>query len=99
MKSYVKEFDYPTKEGGVSSRRLYVMRENDSAVDGLELTYLDEATQKEVLEALKDHEVKNGFTKADSLIDGYKSEWGKAWRRYNKDKIVVKEEKEEEKAE
>lgn len=92
MKSYVKEFNYPTKEGTVSTRKLFVMRENDLAIDGLELTYLDEATQKEVLEALKDHDVKSSFTKADALIDNYKPEWGKAWRRYNKDKIVTNEE-------
>jgi predicted metalloendopeptidase len=95
MKSYVKEFVYPTKEGGTSERKLFVMRENATAMDGLELTYLDEATQKEVLEALKDHEVKDNFTKAESLIDNYKSEWGKAWRRYNKDKIIVPEAEQE----
>ena len=52
MKSYIKEFNYPTKDGNVSKRRLFVMRENAVAMDGLELTYLDEATQKKVLESL-----------------------------------------------
>ena len=95
MKSYVKKFVYPTKEGGTSERKLFVMCENATAMDGLELTYLDEATQKEVLEALKDYEVKDNFTKAELLIDNYKSEWGKAWRRYNKDKIIVPEAEQE----
>lgn len=88
MKSYVKEFNYPTREGEVSKRRLFVMRENDTAVDGLELTYLSEDTQKEIVEALKDHEVKDSFVKAESAIENYKSEWGSAWRRYNKSRIV-----------
>lgn len=88
MKSYVKEFNYPTKAGEVSKRRLFVMRENDTAVDGLELTYLNEDTQKEVVEALKDHEVKSSFMKAETGIDGYKPEWGVAWRRYNKNRMA-----------
>ena len=88
MKSYVKEFNYLTKTGEVSKRRLFVMRENDTVVDGLELTYLNEDVQKEVVEALKDHEVKNSFVKAETGIDGYKPEWGTAWRRYNKDRMV-----------
>ena len=93
MKSYIKEFNYPTKDGNISKRRLFVMRENAVAMDGLELTYLDEATQKKVLESLKDHEIRSDFLKSDFLksdakIDGYESEWGVAWRRYNKEKIV-----------
>lgn len=88
MKSYIKEFNYPTKDGGVSKRRLFVMRENAVAMDGLELTYLDEETQKKVIQALKNHEVRSDFTKSDSQIDGYESDWGVAWRRYNKEKIV-----------
>lgn len=88
MKSYIKEFNYPTKDGTVSKRRLFVMRENAVAMDGLELTYLDEETQKKVLESLKDHEVRSDFLKLDAKIDGYESDWGVAWRRYNKEKIV-----------
>lgn len=88
MKSYIKEFNYPTKDGNVSKRRLFVMRENAVAMDGLELTYLDEATQKKVLESLKDHEVRSVFLKSDAKIDGYERDWGVAWRRYNKEKIV-----------
>lgn len=92
MKSYIKEFNYPTKDGNVSKRRLFVMRENAVAMDGLELTYLDEATQKKVLESLKDHEVRSDFLKSDAKIDGYESDWGVAWRRYNKEKIVKNKE-------
>lgn len=88
MKSYIKEFNYPTKDGSVSKRRLFVMRENAVTMDGLELTYLDEATQKKVLESLKDHEVRSDFLKSDAKIDGYENDWGVAWRRYNKEKIV-----------
>lgn len=91
MKSYVKEFDYLNKKEEVTHRRLFVMRENDTAIDGIELTYLDEATQKKVLESLKDHEVRSDFLKSEAKIDGYDSEWGVAWRRYNKSNIVKKE--------
>ena len=40
----------------------------------------------DVTEALKDHEVKNVFTKGEP-IDGYDPAWGKAWRRYDKSKF------------
>ena len=91
MKSYVKEFTYPTKEGDVSHRKLFVMREDATAVDGIELTYLDEDVQKEVVSALKEHEIKDNFSKSEGEIDGYKSEWGKAWRRYTKARILPEE--------
>lgn len=94
MKSYIKEFKYHGTD-----RKLFVMRETSvmttdengnevdtGAVDGIELTYLDDETAKKVVEALKDHEVKNVFTKGEP-IEGYEPEWGKAWRRYDKTKF------------
>ena len=56
------------------------------AVDGIELAYLSEEDANKVVEALKDHEVKNVFTKGEP-IDGYDPAWGKAWRRYDKSKF------------
>lgn len=91
MKSYVKEFKYTGKDGEVKDRRLFVMRETDSAVDGIELTYLSEDEQKEVVEHLKDHDVKDSFLKGDK-IEGYDPAWGRAWRRYNKCNFIVDEE-------
>lgn len=94
MKSYIKEFKYHGTQ-----RKLFVMREtvvlakddegNEKdlgAVDGIELTYLSEEDANKVVEALKDHEVKNVFTKGEP-IEGYDSAWGKAWRRYDKSKF------------
>ncbi len=90
MKSYELPFKYRKGEE-VSDRCLFVMRENETAVDGLEMTYLSEDEQKEVRELLKDHEVGSTFGKGEP-IDGYKPEWGKAWRRYNKASFVKEEE-------
>jgi hypothetical protein len=94
MKSYIKEFKYHG-----TSRKLFVMRETTiltkdeegnekdlGAVDGIELTYLSEDEANKVVEALKDHEVKNVFTKGEP-IDSYDPAWGKAWRRYDKSKF------------
>lgn len=92
MKSYVKEFKYTGKDGEVKGRRLFVMRETDSAVDGIELTYLSENEQKTVIERLKDHDVKDSFVKGEKTIEGYDPAWGRAWRRYNKCNFVVDEE-------
>lgn len=95
MKSYVKEFSYP-HNGEVTKRRCFVMREittidpdtkeDVGSFDGIELTYLPEEEQKQVVEALKDHEVKNVFAKGEK-IDNFNPEWNKAWRRYNKTRI------------
>lgn len=94
MKSYVKEFKYHD-----TPRKLFVMRETTvmskdedcnekdiGAVDGIELTYLSDEEAQKVVEALKDHEVKNVFTKGEP-IEGYDPAWGKAWRRYDKSKF------------
>lgn len=91
MKSYVKEFKYAGKDGEVKNRKLFVMNETDTAVSGIELTYLSEAEQKSVLENLKDNEVKEDFTpvkRSSEDNSGYNPEWGRAWRRYNKDRFV-----------
>lgn len=93
MKSYELQFKY-AKGDEVTERRLFVMRENETAVDGLELTYLSEDEQKEVVELLKDHEVGSSFGRGEP-IEGYKPEWGKAWRRYNKASFVKEEEEKE----
>lgn len=94
MKSYIKEFKYHGTQ-----RKLFVMREtvvlakddegNEKdlgAVDGIELTYLSEEDANKVVEVLKDHEVKNVFTKGEP-IEGYDSAWCEAWRRYDKSKF------------
>lgn len=94
MKSYIKEFKYHG-----TPRKLFVMRERTimtkdennadkdiGAVDGIELTYLEDEEAQKVVEALKDHEVKNVFTKGEP-IEGYDPDWGKAWRRYDKSKF------------
>ena len=55
------------------------------AVDGIELTYLSDEEAQKVVEALKDHEVKNVFTK-DEPIE-VMTLLGEAWRRYDKSKF------------
>lgn len=94
MKSYVKEFKYIGKDGEIKNRKLFVMRETDVAVGGIELTYLPEDEQKLVLENLKEHEVKEDFhpiEKGTEEKSNYNPTWNKAWRRYNKNKFVVEE--------
>lgn len=94
MKSYVKEFKYIGKDGKIKNRKLFVMRETDTAVGGIELTYLPEDEQKLVLENLKEHEVKEDFHPIERGTEeksNYNPIWNKAWRRYNKNKFVVEE--------
>jgi hypothetical protein len=91
MKSYIKEFEYEGKEG---TRKLFVMRENETAIDGFETTYLDEDSVKELSEYFKDNEIRSDFIKSQNFEDStsdkeknFKKDWMKSWRRYNKSKI------------
>ena len=87
MKSYVKEFNYPKKDGGTSKRRLLVLNENQSMFDGIELSYLDNASAEAAVEALKECDVKS-FERSGTVIKNFNSDWNKAWRRYSKSKII-----------
>lgn len=98
MKAYIKEFNYPGKDGGISKRRCFVLREDGSAFDGLELTYLTKEQEKEVVEHFKNVEVLPNLVKVNPKIEtfvnddkeeqGFRSEVFKAYRRYNKTRIL-----------
>lgn len=89
MKSYVKEFLYPSSSSGeYSKRKLFVMRESTDSLDGFELSYLDDENSNNIVSSFKDHEITD-FSISEKLNDktDYKKEWGGSWRRYSKSKI------------
>lgn len=89
MKSYIKEFKYEGKEG---TRKLFVMRETETAIDGFETTYLEPEKAEKLKEYFADHEIKSDFAKAENFSDeNFDKSWMKSWRRYNKSKIVSKD--------
>lgn len=93
MKSYIKEFEYEGKEG---TRKLFVMRETETQIDGFETTYLEPEKVEKLKEYFVDHEIKDNFEKSENFnaesdkpFDG---DWMKSWRRYNKSKMKVTKE-------
>ncbi len=94
-KSYLKEFVYDSKDGE-SNRALFVMRENDTAFDGFETTYLEPEETEKLKEYFAEHEIKETFEKTENFTkegddNNFNPAWMKTWRRYNKSKIIVKD--------
>lgn len=87
MKSYIKEFEYKGKEG---LRKLFVMRETETTVDGFETTYLEQEETEKLKEYFVGHEIKNGFNKTENFNDeNFNKDWMRSWRCYSKSKIIV----------
>ena len=70
----------------MKDRSVFVIRENDNYLEGLDLSYLSEDEIKDVKELLSKIEETE-----DGKIKNYKPEWNKAWRRFSK-KSIVKDE-------
>lgn len=79
----VKEFKY-NKKGEVSNRTVFLLQEDDGHYYGLDKQYLDEEQWATLNESLKDYKV-TGRTK--ETIEGYQTEWNKAWRCFSKSNI------------
>ena len=81
----VKEFNYNSK-GEIRKRKVFVLHENEQYLEGLDLAYLTEDEGKDVLEALKNHEISDIPPKGTKAppVEGYNPEWNKAWRRFKK---------------
>lgn len=88
----VLDFKY-SKKGEVSNRTIFLLQEDDGHYYGLDKQYLDEDQWKNLNETLKEYKV-TGRTK--DPIEGFNSDWNKAWRCFIKSSIVPEEEKEEE---
>jgi hypothetical protein len=88
MKSYIREFNYVTKAGKKSKRRVFVMRETADAFDGFDLGHLDGSQKRAVRRLFKAHEVSNVITNKPNEDVPKNTEvealMKAAWRRFNK---------------
>lgn len=88
----IKNFKYHSR-GQIKDRRVFVLQENGTYLNGLDFEYLTEDEQKDVQKLLKDHTVTDLPPKGVKTppIEGYKPEWNKAWRCFKKDSFVIDE--------
>ena len=85
----IKDFVYHSR-GETKTRHVFVLQENETYLHGLDLDYLTETEKKDVQEVLKDHKETDISPKGTKVppIEGYKSEWNKAWRCFKKCSFV-----------
>jgi DNA polymerase/3'-5' exonuclease PolX len=89
-KSVVRSFTYVKADGTVSKRTVFVMAESGDYIRGLDFGNLSEEEQKNVQNALADHEISGvvsfGKSKANP-IPNFKEEWNSAYRTFKKENI------------
>lgn len=86
------EFKY-LKEGEEKPtvRKVFVLNKNEAGdIGGIDFQYLNETQQSEVLQVLENHKVHDFPKKGEKKepIEGFKPEWFKAFRRFNKSSMV-----------
>ena len=92
----IRNFKYNSR-GEIKDRKVFVLQENGTYLNGLDFAYLSESEQKNVLEILKDHQITDIPPKGtkSSPVKGYKPEWNKAWRCFKKDSFVAEKNRSE----
>lgn len=83
----IKEFTY-TSSNGTKPRRVFVIKENDVYIGGIDLNLLSPEDAVKVENLYKDVVPTNDF-KAKITLDGFDPTWTKAYRQFSKSKINV----------
>lgn len=81
----LREFKYKTHDE-IKERKLYVIQENERNVAGLDKNLLPESEIPEVEKVLENHQIQPLGSKTP--IEGWKPEWGKAWRNFTKANFI-----------
>ena len=79
------EFLY-TSKAGTLPRRVFVLKDTESYIEGLDMSLLSEGDISYISNTYK-YVIPTSSTEKITL-EGFKPEWNKAYRRYNKSKIV-----------
>ena len=81
----VREFVY-TSSNGTKARKVFVIKENDSYIGGIDLNLLSEEDALAIQNIYKDVVPTNDF-KSKVYLEGFNSDWLKAYRQFTKSKI------------
>lgn len=78
----VKEFTY-TSSKGTKLRKVLVIKETDTSIEGLDLSLLNSDIAYHVINTFKDYKPTTESVK----IDGWNPVWNTAWRKFSKSKM------------
>lgn len=78
----IKEFVY-TSNKGTKLRKVFVVKENDSFIEGLDLSVLNSDVVEYVTKTFKDYKPTSESVK----IEGWDPVWNVAWRKFSKSKM------------
>lgn len=82
----IKEFTY-TSNSGTRNRKIFVIKENDSYIEGLDLSMLPLEDVDYITDTYKDF--KPLANRSDKVVlDGFNPAWNKAYRQFSKNKII-----------
>lgn len=81
----IKEFSY-TSSKGTLNRRVFVIKENDKYIEGIDLNLLSPEEADIISKQYKDVVPTSNF-KAKVALDGFNPAWNKAYRQFSKSKI------------
>jgi hypothetical protein len=82
----IKEFNY-TSSKGTNVRKVFVIKEGKSYLEGIDLTLLSEEDASLITERYKDFIPVDTNNKDKILLDEFNTSWNKAYRRFVKCKI------------
>lgn len=81
----IKEFMY-TSSNGTKPRKVFVIKENDAYIGGIDLNLLSEEDASTISNIYKDVAPISDF-KSKVILDGFDQAWLKAYRQFTKSKI------------
>lgn len=81
----IREFSY-TSSSGTKNRKVFVIRETDKYIEGLDLTLLDEDSVKTITNKYKDI-VPSNNKETKVVLEDFNPDWNKAYRQFSKSKI------------
>ena len=83
----IREFVY-TSSNGTKPRKVFVIKENDTYIGGIDLNLLSSDDADTIMKLYKDVVPTSDF-KTKISLEGFNPIWAKAYRQYSKNKIVA----------
>lgn len=81
----IREFSY-TSSSGTKDRKVFVIRETEKYIEGLDLTLLEEDSVKTITNKYKDI-VPSNSKETKVVLEDFNPDWNKAYRQFSKSKI------------
>ena len=81
----IREFTY-TSSHGTLPRKVFVIKENDSYIAGIDLNFLSKEDADLITQQYKDVVPTSDF-KSKITLENFNPSWNKAYRQYSKNKI------------